>query len=302
MLFPSPDSFNDYLAAIGRIPLLTPEQELQLARTVQEFLSDPAPDKKLQRRGMKARDRMLEANLRLVVHVAKRYSSSGDRAGIPISDLVQEGTIGLFRAVEKFDPSRGYKFSTYAYWWIRQAITRALEGSIIRLPTKYRQIKSKVTALRDQNPRMTLSEIAEELGERPSYVEEVINITSAMFNIRSLSHPCAGLESETSLEEMISDDSHLRIAEEQEREAEYMALNEAIGQLRGDDSFIASGVISGLNSREIGAILEISGNKALRIKRSVVCELRGILNPSADELAARRQGLKDNYEELCEAA
>src|SRR5918992_2044535 len=110
-----------YLRRIARTPLLTPAQELALAR-------------RIERGDLAAKDRMIEANLRLVVHVARRYQR--EDSSLTLQDLVQEGTIGLVRAVEKFDYRRGFRFSTYATLWIRQAIGRALieKGRIVRLP------------------------------------------------------------------------------------------------------------------------------------------------------------------------
>ena len=148
------DSVRAYLRDIGRIPLLEHDEEILLGRQVQrlmeikaceELLSNPNKEKladslgltikelrKEIRAGEKAKDKMVTANLRLVVSVAKKYT----KRNMELLDIIQEGTIGLVRGVEKFDPGRGYKFSTYAYWWIRQGITRAIaeKSRAIRLP------------------------------------------------------------------------------------------------------------------------------------------------------------------------
>ena len=118
---PTLDPVRMYLGKIGKVPLLTAAQEVSLA-------------KRIERRDPEAKRAMIEANLRLVVSIAKRYS----RSSMPILDLIQEGNLGLMRAVEKFDYRRGYKFSTYATWWIRQAITRGLadQSRTIRLPVR----------------------------------------------------------------------------------------------------------------------------------------------------------------------
>ncbi|MFM7266989.1 MAG: sigma-70 family RNA polymerase sigma factor, partial [Cyanobium sp.] len=136
----SADSIGWYLSNIGRVPLLTAAEEIELAHHVQagkQLQEIPAADlsaqqKRRLRMGQRARDRMMAANLRLVVSVAKKYQNQG----LELLDLVQEGAIGLERAVDKFDPAMGYKFSTYAYWWIRQGMTRAIDNSArtIRLP------------------------------------------------------------------------------------------------------------------------------------------------------------------------
>jgi RNA polymerase nonessential primary-like sigma factor len=160
----SGDSVRSYLRDIGRIPLLEHDEEILLGRQVQrlmeikaceELLGTPTKDelaasleltpkelRKLLRDGEKAKDRMVTANLRLVVSVAKKYT----KRNMELLDIIQEGTIGLVRGVEKFDPGRGYKFSTYAYWWIRQGITRAIaeKSRAIRLPIHVTENLNKI--------------------------------------------------------------------------------------------------------------------------------------------------------------
>ena len=141
----SSDPISWYLATIGRIPLLTPAEEIELGNQVQKLMqltedgsiaadSDlfDSKQRRLIRVGQRAKQRMMKANLRLVVSVAKKYQGKG----LELLDLIQEGSLGLERAVEKFDPTRGYKFSTYAFWWIRQSMTRAIacQSRTIRLP------------------------------------------------------------------------------------------------------------------------------------------------------------------------
>jgi RNA polymerase sigma factor (sigma-70 family) len=140
-----------WLTAAARHPLLTPAEELHLGNLVRVWMdwpdgADQAPAG-VRRRGLRARDRMVSANLRLVVAVAKRFSRRLQHSTLEMADVLQEGTIGLTRGVEKFDPARGYKFSTYAYWWIRQAINRALLTSgVIRLPEHIAQKAAKSLA------------------------------------------------------------------------------------------------------------------------------------------------------------
>jgi len=141
----SNDPISWYLQNIGRVPLLTPAEEIELGNQVQKMMiltEDGQLNEKIndftsqQKRtikiGRRAKERMMKANLRLVVSVAKKYQGKG----LELLDLVQEGSLGLERAVEKFDPTRGYKFSTYAFWWIRQSMTRAIacQSRTIRLP------------------------------------------------------------------------------------------------------------------------------------------------------------------------
>jgi RNA polymerase primary sigma factor len=145
------DAMNRYLAVIAREPLLTPAEEIELGHQVQAMtrLRQEESDslgheqRRILRSGLRARNRMLRANLRLVVSVARKYQCRG----LELLDLIQEGNLGLERAVEKFDPSRGYKFSTYAFWWIRQSMNRALatQSRTIRLPV---HLNERLAAIR----------------------------------------------------------------------------------------------------------------------------------------------------------
>jgi RNA polymerase nonessential primary-like sigma factor len=145
------DGVGAYLQEIGRIPMLTKDEEILLGNQVQEWqalepINTPTPEqRKIIRQGQKAKKRMISANLRLVVHIAKRHVKES-MTHMCLMDLVQEGTIGLNRGVEKFDPTRGYKLSTYAYWWIKQAITRSIANSerSIRLPINAVDVQRKI--------------------------------------------------------------------------------------------------------------------------------------------------------------
>lgn len=158
-------SLSAFLGEIGRHQLLTPEQELMMGRKVQAMVaiterchlaggSGPACDyndeeKVVIRRGERAKNQMITSNLRLVVNLAKRYQGKG----LDLLDLIQEGTLGLTRAVEKYDPTRGHRFSTYAYWWIRQGLNRALstQSRTIRIPVN---VNEKLTKLRAAKARL----------------------------------------------------------------------------------------------------------------------------------------------------
>ncbi len=162
----SDDSVRLYLREIGKIPLLNAEEELALAQRV------VAGEKK-------AKDKMAEANMRLVVSIAKRYSGRG----LDFLDLIQEGNTGLLRAVEKFDPDKGFKFSTYATWWIRQAITRAIadQARVIRIPvhmveTINKLLRTQRRMTQELNREPTIEELAKELEMEPEKVEYVIKI------------------------------------------------------------------------------------------------------------------------------
>lgn len=186
-------SLSAFLGEIGRHQLLTPEQELMMGRKVQAMVaitdrcmlaggSGPEciytdDEKVVIRRGERAKNQMITSNLRLVVNLAKRYQGKG----LDLLDLIQEGTLGLTRAVEKYDPTRGHRFSTYAYWWIRQGLNRALstQSRTIRIPVN---VNEKLTKLRAAKARLMqrngLSPSAEQLSEHmdlsPSEVEDLL--------------------------------------------------------------------------------------------------------------------------------
>jgi len=145
------DAVGAWLEAAGRVPMLTHPEELEMGRLIRVWQDWPdGPDAApaaVRRRGLRARDRMVRGNLRLVVAVVKRYANVAARRGVPLVDLLQEGAIGLQRGAEKFDPATGYKFSTYAFWWIRQATGRMLghNGATVRVPA---QVGSAMTRLK----------------------------------------------------------------------------------------------------------------------------------------------------------
>ena len=187
------DSISLYLKEIGRIPLLTAEQEVSLAKRMEAgrnakrrlkegnlSLEERRRLRAIVKDGKAAQEHLIKANSRLVVSVAKKYVGRG----VPFLDLIQEGNIGLIRAVKKFDYRRGYKFSTYATWWIRQAVTRAIadQGRTIRVPVHmYEQINRLARVSRQLVQELgrdpTMEEIAEELGVSPKKVERTIKVS-----------------------------------------------------------------------------------------------------------------------------
>ncbi|RFU83302.1 RNA polymerase sigma factor [Streptomyces triticagri] len=215
---PSSDLFRQYLREIGRIPLLSAAEEVELARRVEAGLfaeeklagasdldSRLALDlDRLVVLGRMAKRRLIEANLRLVVSVAKRYVGRG----LTMLDLVQEGNLGLIRAVEKFDYARGYKFSTYATWWIRQAMSRALadQARTIRVPVHVVELINRVVRvqrrmLQERGYEPTPEDVAEQLDLTPERVSEVLRLAQEPVSL----HAPVGEEDEVALGDLIED-------------------------------------------------------------------------------------------------
>ena len=169
------DVTREYLQNIGRYPLLTGLQEIQLSRKVRVYMElrklegERTPEEKRQiRAGIKARNAIVNANLRLVVHIAKRYTARLRSSNMELMDLVQEGSFGLQRAAELFDASRGYKFSTYAYWWIRQSLQRAIDikERLIRVPQQvldraYKALRLESEYMQANGRKPTKTELAQ---------------------------------------------------------------------------------------------------------------------------------------------
>jgi len=201
---PIDDSVRMWLREIGKTPLLTTEEEIELARRIEDKSNAEVAEE--------AKMILTEANLRLVVSIAKKYSGRG----MSFPDLIQEGNIGLIRAVEKFDYRKGYKFSTYATWWIRQAITRAIadQGRTIRIPvhmveTINRLIKTSGHLLQELGREPTLDEIAHEMELAPERVSEIIRIAPEPL---SLETPI-GEEEDSHLSDFVPDDEAISPAE-----------------------------------------------------------------------------------------
>ncbi|MGC2999322.1 RNA polymerase sigma factor [Streptomyces sp. G35A] len=215
---PTSDLFRQYLREIGRIPLLTAAEEVELARRVEAGLFaeeklrlTPDLDSRLAHdldrlvvMGRMAKRRLIESNLRLVVSVAKRYVGRG----LTMLDLVQEGNLGLIRAVEKFDYARGYKFSTYATWWIRQAMSRALadQARTIRVPVHVVELINRVVRvqrrmLQERGCEPTPAEVAAHLDLPPERVGEVLRLAQEPVSL----HAPVGEEDDVALGDLIED-------------------------------------------------------------------------------------------------
>jgi RNA polymerase sigma factor (sigma-70 family) len=173
------DALGDYLNSISRVPLLTSEEELHLGRLVREWQDHEDAPPAVARRGKRALDRIVSANLRLVVSVVTRYRRRFAHLAIEPIDLVQAGNIGLIRAVEKFDPKRGYRFSTFAYWWIRQAVSRHIQEvhPTVRVPVALVNLMSKIEGLCDSDGKpLPVPELSRRLEESPRRIELALSI------------------------------------------------------------------------------------------------------------------------------
>jgi RNA polymerase primary sigma factor len=272
---PSLDSLRLYLREIGKVPLLTADQEVYLA-------------KRIERGDMQAKTQMIEANLRLVVSIAKGYLGRG----LTFLDLIQEGSLGLIRAVEKFDYRKGYKFSTYATWWIRQAVTRAIadKARTIRIPVHMVEKLNKVVHIERQLvQRLGREPSAEEIAEELEMtVEEVRDIQRMSQLPISLEKPI-GEEEESSLGDFVPDD---------QAESPY---DTAQVTLRREDIEMALGALPERERQVIELRFGLTGNQPLTLEEvgrefGVTRErIRQIENNTLKKLESlpEAQGLKD---------
>ncbi len=286
------DSVHTYLKSIGRTSLLTAEQEVDLAKRIEAGLfaehkldTDPDLDPQLRRDlelvaedGRRAKSHMLEANLRLVVSVAKKYS---DR-GLSLLDVVQEGNLGLIRAVEKFDYTKGYKFSTYAMWWIRQAIQRGFADSArtIRLPVHVLEMLSKLSRVeRDMHQRLgrepTPEELAVELDRTPDQIEELLRTSRQPISLDST----IGEDGETSIGDLIEDVDAPEASELVDRQLMAEQLRSALDALTPREATIMAmrfGLYDGNPHTldEIGRALGLTRERIRQLEKQSLSKLR----------------------------
>jgi len=285
----SSDPITWYLATIGREPLLTPAEEIELGNQVQTMmrlteegereLSDQ--EKKLLRVGKRSKQRMMKANLRLVVSVAKKYQGKG----LELLDLIQEGSLGLERAVEKFDPTRGYKFSTYAFWWIRQSMTRAIacQSRTIRLPV---HLSERLTAIR----KVSL-DLAHKLGAMPSRqeiaeamaipIEELDGLLRQSLTTSSLDAPVNGDEGRSFLGDLIADSSEEEPLDRVERGIHQEQLSRWLSHLSDQERQVLQ-LRFGLEGEErhtlaeIGRQLDVSRERVRQVELKALRKLRNL--------------------------
>jgi RNA polymerase primary sigma factor len=259
-----PDDLGSYLSAIARFRLLSAAEEVELAKQIETGDAE-------------ARRRMTEANLRLVVSIAKRHRNRG----LPFPDLIQEGSIGLMRAVERFDYRRGYKFSTYATWWIRQAVARAVadKARTIRLPVgvleaanRVRGIERALASSLGRDP--SLEELAHGAGLTPEAVERLRRPTEV---ITSLDRP-VGAENETTLGDLLPDEGAASPDDEVIERMDNGTLRRLVGQLPERQRRVVElrfGFADGEARRmqEVGALLGVSSQRARQIEAQALLAL-----------------------------
>jgi len=286
------DSVHTYLKSIGRTSLLTAEQEVNLAKRIEAGLfaehklaTEPELPAAYRRDleevaddGRRAKAHMLEANLRLVVSVAKKYS---DR-GLSLLDVVQEGNLGLIRAVEKFDYTKGYKFSTYAMWWIRQAIQRGFADSArtIRLPVHVLEMLSKLSRVeRDMHQRLgrepTPEELAVELDRTPDQIEELLRTSRQPISLDST----IGEDGETSIGDLIEDVDAPEASELVDRQLMADQLRHALDALTPREATIMAmrfGLYDGNPHTldEIGRALGLTRERIRQLEKQSLSKLR----------------------------
>jgi RNA polymerase primary sigma factor len=286
------DSVHTYLKSIGRRQLLSAEEEVDLAKRIEAGLFAEhklETERRLSQQhraeleavaedGRRAKAHMLEANLRLVVSVAKKYS---DR-GLSLLDVVQEGNLGLIRAVEKFDYTKGYKFSTYAMWWIRQAIQRGFADSArtIRLPVHVLEMLSKLSRVeRDMHQRLgrepTPEELAVELDRTPDQIEELLRTSRQPISLDST----IGEDGETSIGDLIEDVDAPEAGELVDRQLMADQLRHALDALTPREATIMSmrfGLYDGNPHTldEIGKALGLTRERIRQLEKQSLSKLR----------------------------
>lgn len=300
---PAADLVRVYLNGIGKTPLLSAEEEVELAKTVevglyaQYLLDDPEYKptramkrdlKELAREGDKARNHMLEANLRLVVSLAKRYSGRG----MPLLDLIQEGNLGLIRAMEKFDYAKGFKFSTYATWWIRQAITRGMadQSRTIRLPVHLVEQVNKLSRIKREmyqqfGREVTNEELAEESGIDENKIEMLFRQSRDPV---SLDMP-VGADEEAPLGDFIEDSEATDAEEAVVVSLRHSDIRTVIDTLEGREQDVIRmryGLDDGVPRTldQIGRRYGLSRERVRQIEREVMAKLRE--GSRADKLRA----------------
>lgn len=275
------DGLSAYLQHLGRIPLLTPAEELHLGGIVQEWLSHPEPPPALQKSGVRAKKRMVSANLRLVVVICRGYRDRISNLQLEFLDLLQAGNMGLIRAVEKFDPCRGYRFSTYACWWIRQSVRLYMNenGSSIRIPRPLLSLAYRAQRLQaGSDVVLSTQAMAETLGEEQRRLEMSLRVV-AQGRPASLDKPVGGSGDETCLLDLIRDENTLS------PEDDYRWLHDQVQSLDALEQQLLRLRYGPDEHRSFSAVAQLMGvtkSYAQSLERRILRKLRQRLTPVLD--------------------
>ena len=282
------DNLGWYLQQVSRAPLLTPSEEITLGSEVQKYMAvrdnkDLTPEeRRIIKRGKRAKDRMFEANLKLVVHLCRKYSEGSN---MTLLDMIQEGNIGLSRAIEKFDPKLGYKLSTYSYWWIRQAITRSLMISdrTIKIPLNAFSMHKSVAAFSEQfkikNQRWpTIEECADHCGLRVPTMRAYLDHVRSPLSLNTKTHAHQDLALiDIVASEYISPDQDLEIKEGLENLDQFLSV---LSKRSREIVLMRYGVDKEKPKtfEEIGRIFGISRERARQIEAESIKKMRRAYN------------------------
>ena len=272
------DAFGDYLKSIGRVPVLTPAEEVHLGTLVRRWQDDTASTPMSERRGRRAMERMVSANLRLVVAVVMRQNRRIQHLNHDPMDLIQAGNLGLIRAVEKFDPSRGYKFSTYGYWWIRQSINRYLQenSSAIRLPITVIDLVHKARLLQAAHDERVDSQlIADQLGQTPRRLRFAIDAVQRG-QVQSLDQQISSSDQELTLLDTVRGQNEPRL------EDDYQWVHDQLNQLDELERSILDLRYAGEQCHSFAKISGLTGlskDQVQRLEKVALHKLRRRLEP-----------------------
>ena len=279
----SNSDLSTYLTSIGRHPILTKELQLLHSRRIRAWVTyeggkEAAPNN-IRRAGMRSMEVMVSTNLRLVVSIAKKYQNRG----VDLLDLIQEGNLGLIRGLELFDPSRGYQLSTYAYWWVRQAISRTIytKSRLIRIPINMQELLGKINSYIDQTMSQrgilpSHAELAEALKVSQKRLDSVIDhsLMTSVFSLDSKSDSTTG-EPSKALIEQIADSNQLAIEEVVERETQTAIIESSMEVLSTLEARVVQGLyMHGMTYKELSQEIGLSGSRIGQIKVKALKKMR----------------------------